>query len=324
MRIMYFGDGEWAHLSFSKIINMEKFEIIGVVLRYENPDSILRKMADERDIPVYTFQNVNSNEFVDFIKEQKIELGVSMSFNQIIGRKLREASVNGFINCHAGKLPYYRGRNILNWALINDEKELGISVHFIDDGIDTGDIISQAVIPIEDQDDYSTILRKAINKCAEVLADALVKIESNNYSTIKHSHISGSYFSYRRNGDELIDWNWTSRRIYNFIRAITVPGPGAYTYLGSEKVIVWKAEMLDYQAFISTPGEIIRRINNVGVVVKTGDTAILIKEVSIADNEEHIIPNFRLGNRLGIHVHEKIFELEEKIKELEKRLMKYE
>lgn len=81
-----------------------------------------------------------------------------MSFDQIFKEELLKLYPRKIINCHAGKLPFYRDRNILNWALINDEKEFGISVHFIDKGINTGDIILQKTYEIKDSDDYTTLL----------------------------------------------------------------------------------------------------------------------------------------------------------------------
>ena len=73
------------------------------------------------------------------------------------------------INCHAGKLPFYRGRDILNWVLINDEKEFGITVHYMDEGIDTGDIILQRTFPITDEDSYKTLLERSYDECANIL-----------------------------------------------------------------------------------------------------------------------------------------------------------
>lgn len=323
MRIMYFGDGEWAQLAFKKIIEYGVFEIIGVALRYDKQDPILFNIARENDIPVYAFEKVNENEVIEFIRDKNIDLGVSMSFNQIIGSKLRETTRLGFINCHAGKLPYYRGRNILNWAIINDEKEIGITAHFIDNGIDTGDIISQAIIPIDDRDDYLTLLNKAIKKCPEVLLDALIKIRENRYSVIKQDYLNGSYFSYRRLGDEYIDWNWSSRRIFNLSRAITKPGPGAYTYYNDKKVYIWKASLIDASEYISTPGEVINKTPK-GNIIKTGDTSILIEKISFEDDLEIVIPKFKIGSRLGVNIPIKLMEFQKRIDELEERLNQYE
>ncbi|MCY6483565.1 methionyl-tRNA formyltransferase [Clostridium aestuarii] len=319
MKILFYGDGPWAQLSLIKILDAEDIEVKGVILRYSSQDPVLREIGESADIPVYVEKNVNSEKFVKFAKELNLDLSISMSFDQIIKKELRETSKNGFINCHAGKLPNFRGRNILNWALINDEKEIGITAHYIDDGIDTGDIISQAVIPIEEKDTYNTLLKKTHKKCPEVLLDAVYKIKENRADVIKQSHIKGSYFSYRRNGDELIDWNWTSRKIHNFIRALAEPSPGAQTYLNDEKIYIWESEEQDYSKYISTPGEIIGRVED-GIIVKTGDTAIKIKKISNNIDEEKYIPSIPVGRRLGIDLYKKIFELQNRIVELEEKL----
>ena len=99
-----------------------------------------------------------------------------MSFNQIFKKEIINLPLLKTINCHAGKLPFYRGRNILNWVLINDEKEFGVTVHYMDEGIDTGDIIMQDSFSISGLDDYSTLLLRSYEACAA----CIVQINSIN------------------------------------------------------------------------------------------------------------------------------------------------
>ena len=165
MKIGYFGDGQWAHKAFEILEKDETIEIAFVMVRYDKRDSVLMDMARTRNIPVELCENVNSADFARRVKLYNVDLFVSMSFDQIFKKELIELPPFGTINCHAGKLPFYRGRNILNWALINDEKEFGITVHYMDEGIDTGDIILQKVYPITDADDYGTLLEKAYEEC---------------------------------------------------------------------------------------------------------------------------------------------------------------
>jgi methionyl-tRNA formyltransferase len=101
-----------------------------------------------------------------------------MSFNQIFRSSIIKTPRLGIINCHTGKLPFYRGRNILNWALINDEKEFGITVHYVDEGIDTGDIIKQRCFDIKDDYDYNKLLQIAYVECAQILFDTIKEIQS--------------------------------------------------------------------------------------------------------------------------------------------------
>ncbi|OEY36955.1 formyl transferase [Campylobacter jejuni] len=108
-----------------------------------------------------------------------------MSFDQIFKEELLKLYPRKIINCHAGKLPFYRDRNILNWALINDEKEFGISVHFIDKGINTGDIILQKTYEIKDSDDYTTLLNLCHKECASLLYESLILFLENNVKAYK-------------------------------------------------------------------------------------------------------------------------------------------
>ena len=148
-----------------------------------------------------------------------------MSFDQIFKTKLFSLPRLGTINCHAGKLPFYRGRNVLNWVLINDEKEFGITVHYVDEGIDTGDIIIQKVFPIFDSDNCDSLLKVAYENCGLLLQSAINLIINKKVKRIKQDQISkhGLYCSKRIEGDEIINWNNSSREIFNFIRALTLP-----------------------------------------------------------------------------------------------------
>lgn len=152
---------------------MQKCRLYIVILRFETQDEILRKLVEKRNILVYVHKNINSVELMYLIKGYGADLFVSISFNQIFKKELINTPPLITINCHAGKQPFYRGRNILNWALINDEKEFGITVHYIDEGIDTGDIILQKCYPITDEDNYRILLERAYTGCADVLYEAI-------------------------------------------------------------------------------------------------------------------------------------------------------
>ena len=157
MKIAFFGDGPWAHKAL-RAIKADSNDVAIVVVRNDAPDQELISIAKELGIKFTSNKNVNEPEFIAELKALDADLGVSMSFNQIIRSELIELFPKKFINCHAGKLPEYRGRNILNWALINDEKEIGVTCHFIDEGVDTGDIIMQKTFAVNDTDDYASVL----------------------------------------------------------------------------------------------------------------------------------------------------------------------
>ena len=173
MRIGYFADGPWSHNALDKIILDKTLNVIFVCARFDMQDQVLKAKASHHGIPFVVHQNINSQEFREFLTNSRCDLFVSMSFNQIFKKEVFDIPVKKTINCHAGKLPYYRGRNVLNWALINDEKDYGVTVHYVDDGIDTGDIILQRIYIINDDDSYLTLLNRSYLYCAEVLIEAI-------------------------------------------------------------------------------------------------------------------------------------------------------
>lgn len=301
MKIGYFADGPWSHKAIELISNNDDFEIVFIVPRFNKQDPVLKKWSKILSVPFLLIENINSKEAIKVLSSYDADIFVSMSFNQIIKKPLLEAAEHGFINCHAGKLPFYRGCNVLNWVLINGEREFGVTVHFVDEGIDTGDIISQEVSEITDIDDYSTILDRATQMCANTLNNSLIKIKNSNVNRIKQStiHKNGSYCRRRVDGDEWIDWTWDSLRIFNFVRAITKPGPYAKTAIDNELILIHKVSIFKIDLSNKcSPGEIILYSGN--ILVKTGDGFILVNkclfEYDTIENQKKIITGSKFKN----------------------------
>lgn len=279
MKIGYFADGPWSHESIKLMVEDDSIEIAFIVPRFDTQDPVLKSWAEALNIPFLLYENVNSKEALAELKSFDCDLFVSMSFNQIIKRSLIDVAPKGFINCHAGALPFYRGRNPLNWVLINGEKEFGITVHYIDEGIDTGDVVEQELYPITDIDTYATLLSKAINKCGPILLKSIKSIQNGSANRIPQSviHPVGTYFCQRKVGDEFIDFNWTASRIFNFVRALTTPGPLARFRLSDRVVHVEEAFLIDRApTYISKVGEILEATDSI-VRVKAADTVIDLK-----------------------------------------------
>ena len=210
IKIGYFADGPWSHLAFENIIKDSSIEIAFIVPRSDSNDSTLKEYSNRHGIDYLFPVKINSDEFIKRAEEYDCDLFVSMSFNQIFRKKIINTPKIGVINCHAGKLPAYRGRNVLNWVLINDESEFGITVHFIDEGIDTGDIILQKTFPITDADSYKTLLDISYTECASLLYESIKKIQFGNVNVIKQDENKGFYCGRRTAGDEIINWNQNS------------------------------------------------------------------------------------------------------------------
>jgi len=305
VKLGYFADGPWSHRALDRILENPELQVAFIVARYDKADPVLRDYAERLGIPYYLHANVNSPDFLEMAGAHRCDIYVSMSFNQILKQEILNAAPQGFINCHAGALPFYRGRNILNWALINGDTRFGVTVHYVDEGIDTGDIILQRFAEIADSDDYATLLDKAIELCASILPDALAQIARGEQQRIRQStiHPVGFYCSQRKPGDEWINWNLPSRSLHNFIRALTSPGPGARTVYGETDVALLKSELIEgAPSYCDRPGTVVGRGPS-GVVVKTGDATLKITRVADVDASGSLVnertPAFRIGSVLG-------------------------
>ena len=276
MKIGYFGDGPWSHRSFEKLIQKEDLSISFVCARFDKKDHVLRRYADTYGIPFFTHRNINNNDFLEKDEVRVCDLFVSMSFNQIFKKHTFQKPRLGTINCHAGKLPSYRGRNILNWVLINDENEFGITVHYVDEGIDTGDIIKQSTHRITDADDYSTLLEKAYSGCSDLLSKTIDDFLIGKFDRIPQSSINnfGLYCSARQQGDEILNWNSSSREIFNFVRAISTPGPIARSYISGQEVKIIRVGFIEGAPnYLGIAGSILAKEGS-SFLVKTNDSYI--------------------------------------------------
>jgi methionyl-tRNA formyltransferase len=271
MKIGYFADGVWAHKALEKIINNKNLEISFIVPRYSTQDPVLKTWATKLGIDFLPMKNINDSKNINKIKKYNTDLLVSMSFNQIFKKEILSINKLGAINCHAGALPFYRGRNSLNWALINDENSFGVTVHYIDEGIDTGDIISQHKESIKETDDYGSLLKKAIHLCSDLLYHSLSDILSNSANRIKQTEIDpvGSYYKKRKKGDENIDWSWNSRKLFNFVRSINTPGPCARSFISKNEIKIKKVAVVDFIDGEFIHGEVIKKNNK--TYIKTID-----------------------------------------------------
>jgi len=293
-KIGYFADGPWSHRALELLLQDSSISVDFIVPRTDTQDKTLFSQAKKHDIDYLYPVKINSVDFIEQARSYSSDLFVSMSFNQIFRKEIINVPRLKTINCHAGKLPFYRGRNILNWAIINDETEFGITVHYIDEGIDTGDIILQNTYPISDQDDYSTLLSIAHEECATLLVQAIKQIQNGKATRTnqKNIHPTGFYCGKRGFGDEVIDWNQSSRQLFNFIRSICKPGPMARTSINGHEVKINEAVYIkDAPEYINTPGQLLMK-TELGFLVKTLDSFIEIRNI-----ESDI--SLKVGDKLG-------------------------
>lgn len=174
----------------------------------------------------------------NFIKDKKIDLLISVNYLFIIEEDLISLPSKIAFNVHGSLLPKYRGRTPHVWAIINNEVETGITAHLIDTGCDTGDIVEQVKIPIDKWETGADILRKYSENYIPLIERVISKIESGKLSLLPQDNLKATYFGKRTPEDGKIDWNWQKERIRNWVRAQAYPYPGAFSFLGSKKIVI--------------------------------------------------------------------------------------
>jgi len=287
LKIGYFADGVWGHKALKKIIGDDEISVAFICVRFDSEDRMFLDFSEKYRIDYLKYKNINSVEFIEKIKKYDCDLFVSMSFNQIFKSEIIDVPRHGIINCHAGKLPFYRGRNVLNWALINDEKDFGITVHYVDEGIDTGALILQRSYVISDKDTYRTLLERAYTECADILYNSIDMFKCGIPASVKQENISsaGFYCSQRKCGDEVLNWNQGSREIFNFVRAICHPAPMARARLNGVDMKINKVELIEnapnYKGII---GAVLMKERNGCFLVKTKDSFIRVVDFEYNGN----------------------------------------
>lgn len=220
-------------------------EIEAVFTHTDNPseniwfDSVA-KLAAANKIPVFAPEDINHPMWVEKIKKMAPDVIFSFYYRDMIKKPVLDIPKRGCMNLHGSLLPAYRGRCPINWVLVNGEKETGVTLHYMTPKPDDGDIIAQKKIKIDDDDTARALHDKCTAAAAEMLDEALPLIKKGKAPRKAQNNSKASYYGGRRPDDGEIDWNKKSSQIKNLVRAVTQPFPGAFSFVGDRKFILWE------------------------------------------------------------------------------------
>ena len=245
------------------------------VLTDSNSQGIL-SLCEENKIPYFKGNPRNSKGY-DFIKNIEVDIIVSINYLFLIEKDIIQHSKQLTFNIHGSLLPKYRGRTPHVWSIINNEKETGITAHVIDEGCDTGDIISQIKIPINEIETGAEILNKFKLEYYNLILGIFKQLNSGKLELIKQDEQLATYFGKRTPEDGRINWNWQKDRIKNWVRAQAYPYPGAFSYVNNQKLIIDKVKDCSYGfRFDTENGTILALTPN--IIVKTPNGALEVKK----------------------------------------------
>lgn len=251
MNIVYMGTSVFAVPSLQSLIT-SRHQVVGVVSQPDRPrgrgkrisPTPVKKIAQQHGIPVYQPARIKEPDAIQQIKSWQPELIVVVSYGQIIPPEILEYPAAGCINVHASLLPRYRGAAPIQRALMDGEKISGITTMFMDEGLDTGDIILQLDVPIKDEYDHGQLEAILAEKGALLLGETIDQVENGTAPRIPQNHELASYASRITREDEKIDWSQPAESIHNQIRALS-PRPGAWTNLGKYKTKIYKSRVIN-------------------------------------------------------------------------------
>ena len=207
----------------------------------------------EKGIPVHLPGKANDSPWPEAIRAAAPDLLFSFYYRSMLGKEILSIPRLCAMNLHGSLLPRYRGRAPVNWVLVNGETETGVTLHVMNEKPDAGDIVAQAAVPIAFEDTALTLYGKMEKAAERLLSEILPKIAAGEIPRRRNELEKGSYFGGRKPEDGRIDWTRSAIEIYNLIRAVTRPYPGAFSMLGGEKCLLWRALPVSAEGFPEVP-----------------------------------------------------------------------
>ncbi len=289
MRILFIGSVVFSKYALEKIIGMKE-NVVGVVCKESskiNADFFnLGIIASKDNIPFLYSKNINSQETEKWIKKQKPEVIYCFGWSQIIKINILNIPRLGIVGFHPAKIPNNRGRHPLIWALFLGFQSTASTFFFMDEGADTGDILSQKDILISNDDDAESLYQKVIQAALLQIEEFTKELKNNTYKRIHQKKNSGNTWRKRSAIDGKIDWRMSSKAIYNLVRSLTKPYVGAHITISENDYKIWKVKELEHDQYIINfePGKVIKvDFEKNTIDIKSYDGIIRIVQHEISD-----------------------------------------
>ena len=304
MNIIFMGTPDFAIPSLARLIASDN-NIMGVVTQPDRPRGRGKKLqpppvktlALQHGLTVVQPEDVKEENFIQWLKTQNPDLIVVVAFGQILPPKILNIPSHGCINLHTSLLPAYRGAAPINWVLINGDKVTGVTTILMNEWMDTGDILLQRKINIEQKDDALTLSHRLSTLGAKLLLETISQLKTGTLIPMPQNHSKASYAPALKKEDGRIDWGKDAQAIHSQIRG-TLPWPGAFTNLENKLLKIFKSQVVECKSQ-DTPGKI-SQINPEGIKVATGKGYLLLTEVQLQDRRRMEVAEFIKGNPIPI------------------------
>ena len=287
MRVVFMGTPDFAVGTLQELI-ASGHQVAALVTQPDKPKgrgktllpTPVKEEALKHEIPVYQPRRVREPEFVEALRDLKPDVIVVAAFGQIITKEILELPRYGCINVHASLLPAYRGAAPIQWAVINGEKESGVTIMQMDEGLDTGDMLDKVVVPLDREETGGSLFDKLSQAGARLCVKVLKDLEEGRVCPVKQPEESTTAYASmidKKMGE--VDWNTSAQKIEQLIRGLN-PWPSAYTRLHGKTLKLWKAWAQEGDSPNGQPGQILQ-VDKDEFSVLTGDGILHIQEVQL-------------------------------------------
>lgn len=246
MRVVLLGSSRPAVVALETLLRSQA-EVVGAGAHLGERIGALRgsllEAAAARGIPTVEFDPERRDEIDRFVRSLEPDVGFAVGFRYLLAPETLKAPEHGWLNIHSSLLPAYRGRAPVNWAILQGERELGATLHVIDEGVDAGDIVFQERFELADHEDVADALRK-LDTCYEVLVEKAVRaLASDSLPRTPMPAGKDRLWPRRTAEDGAIDWTRTAGEVVRLVRAVAPPYPGAFTWLSGRRLYIYKARV---------------------------------------------------------------------------------
>ena len=301
MNIIFMGTPDFAVPCLEEIIQRQH-QVQAVITQPDRPKGRGKKLAPppvkekalQYNIPVYQPEKVRDLDFIEIIKQFSPDCIVVVAFGQILPKAILDIPAYGCINVHASLLPQYRGAAPINWSIINGEIKTGITTMYMDEGLDTGDMIIRKEIQISHKS-AGELHDEMAKEGALLLRETLDLVALGSAPREKQCNEESSYAPLMDKELGRINWSKSAKDIYNLIRGVN-PWPTAYTTYEGETFKIWKASVVEKDC-IDVPGKILKA-DGTGILVCTGDQCLNIDEVQFPNSKRMGVGEYLRGHTI--------------------------
>ncbi len=299
MRLVFMGTPDFAVPTLKALIDSEH-EVIAVVTQPDKPKGRGKEMqfppvkeaALQAGIPVYQPLKVRSEEFVAEISAWKPDAIIVAAFGQLLPKSVLELPKYGCINVHASLLPKYRGAAPIQQAVIDGEKESGVTAMMMEEGLDTGDMLKKAVVPLSDKETGDSLHDKLAALGGELILSVLKELEEGTSVRTPQRDEDSSYVKMLKKEMGCIDFSMPAEKIERLIRGLN-SWPSAYTHVNGKTLKIWEADVLDTE-YEGSPGQIVELTKD-SMLVKTGKGTLSLRQVQLEGKKRMEVSAFLRG-----------------------------